>query len=66
MSAGPPQAHRVPDGAGGVHSSRGRNDFSSRDENATDGASRFRRRGHVCEAAVRRRMRRLQGFNAAV
>jgi len=64
MSAGPPQAHRGPHG-GRLRSSRGRNDFSSRDENATDGASRFRRRGHVCEAAVRRRLRRLQGFDAA-
>jgi hypothetical protein len=36
---------------------------SSRDENATDGTFRFRRRGPVCEAAVRRRMRWLQGFD---
>ena len=66
MSAGPPQAHACPMARGRLRSSRGRNDFSSRDENATDGASRFRRRGHVCEAAVRRRLRRLQGFDAAV
>ena len=44
MSAGPPQAHRGPHG-GRLRSSRGRNDLSSRDENATDGAFRFRRRG---------------------
>jgi hypothetical protein len=44
MSAGPPRAHRGPRG-GRLRSSRGRNDFSSRDENATDGAFRFRRRG---------------------
>lgn len=36
---------------------------SSRDENATDGAFRFRRRRPVCEAAVRRRMRWLQGLD---
>ena len=36
---------------------------SSRDENATDGAFRFRRRRPVCEAAVRRRRRWLQGFD---
>jgi hypothetical protein len=66
MSAGPPQAHRVPDGAGAAAQQPGAQPFSSRDENATDGASRFRRRGHVCEAAVRRRLRRLQGFDTAV
>ncbi len=44
MSAGPPQAHRVPP-RGAAAQQPGAQRFSSRDENATDGAFRFRRRG---------------------
>jgi len=35
----------VPDGAGAAAQQPGAQRFSSRDENATDGAFRFRRRG---------------------
>jgi hypothetical protein len=64
MSAGPPQAHRGPHG-GRLRSSRGRNQFPPGMKTPRTAHLGFAGAGHVCEAAVRRRLRRLQGFDAA-
>ena len=62
MSAGPPRAHRGLRG-GRLLRSRGRNDFPPGMKTPRTAHPGFAGAGHVCEAAVRRRMRRLQGVS---